>query len=170
MSHRNQTIRAALNEGKLSLITNFDEYLKAINTDEYSVIITSGSNVRNITFTDSQKKTLISMGADEALFTDSTYGNNVICVLDGDNSKNKVKKQLEDNSKVTTLGGTLSCGTDYDITANSKGGTMRLNNSEYTGLISWGMNIIVYDKKLKEVADTAFLHFENNATVMHRGE
>ena len=31
-----------------------------------------------------------------------------------------------------------------------------------------GMNIIVYDKKLKEVADTAFLHFENNATVMHR--
>ena len=162
--------QAALNEGKLSLITNFDEYLKAINTDEYSVIITSGSNVRNITFTDSQKKTLISMGADEALFTDSTYGNNVICVLDGDNSKNKVKKQLEDNSKVTTLGGTLSCGTDYDITANSKGGTMRLNNSKYTGLISWGMNIIVYDKKLKEVADTAFLHFENNATVMHRGE
>jgi len=162
--------QAALNEGKLSLITNFDEYLKAINTDEYSVIITSGSNVRNITFTDSQKKTLISMGADEALFTDSTYGNNVICVLDGDNSKNKVKKQLEDNSKVTTLGGTLTCGTDYDITANSKGGTMRLNNSKYTGLISWGMNIIVYDKKLKEVADTAFLHFENNATVMHRGE
>ena len=48
--------------------------------------------------------------------------------------------------------------------------TMRLNNSKYTGLISWGMNIIVYDKKLKEVADTAFLHFENNATVMHRGE
>ena len=33
-----------------------------------------------------------------------------------------------------------------------------------------GMNIIVYDKKLKEVADTAFLHFENNATVMRRGE
>ncbi len=162
--------QAALNEGKLSLITNFDEYLKAINTDEYSVIITSGSNVRNITFTDSQKKTLISMGADEALFTDSTYGNNVICVLDGDNSKNKVKKQLEDNSKVTTLGGTLTCGTDYDITANSKGGTMRLNNSKYTGLISWGMNIIVYDKKLKEVADTAFLHFENNATVMHTEE
>ena len=120
--------QAALNEGKLNLITNFDEYLKAINTDEYSVIITSGSNVRNITFTDSQKKTLISMGADEALFTDSTYGNNVICVLDGDNSKNKVKKQLEDNSKVTTLGGTLTCGTDYDITANSKGGTMRLGS------------------------------------------
>ena len=47
---------------------------------------------------------------------------------------------------------------------------MRLNNSEYTGLTFWGMNIIVYDKKLKEVADTAFLHFENNATVMHRGE
>ena len=73
--------QAALNEGKLNLITNFDEYLKAINTDEYSVIITSGSNVRNITFTDSQKKTLISMGADEALFTDSTYGNNVILCL-----------------------------------------------------------------------------------------
>ena len=47
---------------------------------------------------------------------------------------------------------------------------MRLNNSKYTGLISWGMNIIVYDKKLKEVADTAYLHFENNATVMRRGE
>ena len=44
----------------------------------------------------------------------------LFCVYDGDNSKNKVKKQLEDNSKVTTLGGTLSCGTDYDITANSK--------------------------------------------------
>ena len=110
------------------------------------------------------------MGADEALFTDSTYGNNVICVLDGDNSKNKVKKQLEDNSKVTTLGGTLSCGTDYDITANSKGGTMRLNNSEYTGLTFWGMNIIVYDKKLKEVADSVYLHSDYNVTAMYRGE
>ena len=47
---------------------------------------------------------------------------------------------------------------------------MRLNNSEYTGLTFWGMNIIVYDKKLKEVADSVYLHSDYNVTAMYRGE
>ncbi len=80
------------------MITGLDEYLKAINDDEYTVIITSGSNVNNIVFNNNQKKLLLDLGVEERFFVYKEFGKNIISVLDGKTKvtelKSKVKKKM----------------------------------------------------------------------------
>ena len=161
---------ATIKNGKLSMITGLDEYLKAINDDEYTVIITSGSNVNNIVFNNNQKKLLLDLGVEERFFVYKEFGKNIISVLDGKTKVNRAKKQSEEKDVVTQEGGTISDGTTYSITANAQGCSVRLNDSEYKNVNPYRLNIVVYDKKLHEVADSVSIYASGNNPIMYRGE
>lgn len=161
---------AEMKEGKLSFISNLDEYLEAINDEDNEIIIASGSNVESINFTENQKKLLTDLGVSKSIFESNEYGTNIVSIIDGKNTINKVEKQDEEASKSIVLGGTLSDGTDYSISASAEGSSVRLNDNEYSGLYSKGFNIIVLDKKLKRVVNSIYLRSNNNVITMYRGE
>ena len=54
--------------------------------------------------------------------------------------------------------------------ANAKGCSVRLNDSEYKNVNPYRLNIVVYDKKLHEVADSVSIYASGNNPIMYRGE
>jgi hypothetical protein len=163
----NETMKNA----KIAMETNLDKYLKAINSDDYAVIAVAGSNTKKISFNSEQKKLFDNIGIDSTMFdVDNYYGANIVSVADGANTVNTLGIQNSDYSTVTTEGGTLSCNTDYYITAQNKTCSIRLNDGELTSIHSEYFNIVVYNKKLKTVADTVYLYNDGEQIVLGREE
>jgi hypothetical protein len=160
--------QSVLDATNLDYLTNAEDYLKAINNDDYAVIMVAGSSAKKADFTDEQKKLLIELGADSAMFEESENGVNIIAVKDGDSKANKFKFQNSDLSKSVSLNGNLSDGTSYMISANATGCSVRLNDSECENVDSEYFNIIVYNKKINQVADTAYLYTSGSNLVIGR--
>lgn len=166
MDNYNSVMKAS----KLSMITNADEYLEAINDDEYAVFIVSGSKAGKLKFTDAQRKSLAELGVEDGFFKEAEYGKNIIFIKDGKTITNNIKEQNDAYTKSVSSNGTLSCKTDYSISANVNGCSVRFNNSEYQGIVSAGFNIVVYNKKLNNIADSVYLYAEDANLILDRQE
>lgn len=161
---------AMIKQAEISFISNPDEYLTEITKNDYELIMVAGSNASSIPFSDTQKELLIGLGLDANAFEYNEYGQNIVSVIDEKNKKNQVVLQNSGGTASAVLGGTLNCGLDYSIKANSSECTVRINNNNCSGLYNYGFNIIVIDKKLKKVVDTVYFDTNDNMVRMNRGE
>lgn len=164
MSNYESTIKAS----ELGWITNPDDYLKAVNDNEYSVIIASTSTAGKLAFTDSQKSLLVKLGVDESLFEKSEFGKNIIFVKDGSTSSTSILEQNEASTKSVKSNGTLNNSTDYSISVNAKECSVRFNDSEYSTIKTNGFNIIVYNRTLDNIADSVYLYSDGGKIKMSR--
>lgn len=160
--------QAAMKDVNLALIRSADDYLQAINNEDYSVIIASGSNPRSIKFTENQERLLKEFGLDWNNVKDNNYADNIICVKDGKKIAKVIDKQDDLFTITSSMNGTLQGGTDYSITASDRNCSIRLNNSDCTTVRSNCFNIIVYNKKLNEVADSVYLYSSGDSIIIGR--
>lgn len=161
-----------MKDAKLSFERDFDTYLELINDEDYSFIIAGGSNVKNVPFTDAQKQILMNYGVGEELFKETDYGANFILARDSGKSEFKYEKQNSLFEKAIYLGGTFADGTDYSVNAAEKYSSYRFNDNGFTLVGTDCINIIVYNNRLHEVADSTYLYSndEGNGVVMGRKE
>lgn len=161
---------AMVKQGELSFISNPEEYLTAINMSDYEVIMVAGPMAGNTPFSETQKELLVGLGLDSTAFEYCEYGKNIVSIIDEKNKINKVKPQNSSGTAGIVTGGTLDCGIDYSVEANSTGIQVRLNNDNCAGLNKYGFNIIVIDKKLREVVDMVYFDANDNMVGINRGE
>lgn len=160
---------SAMRDVNLVLMNNVDDYLNAINdNDDYAVILTAGSNAKPIDFTENQLNMLKGFGLDWNKIKDNDYGTNAICVKDGKNVTKVIDEQDKMFTLVSTMNGAFNNGADYSIIASDKNCSVRLNDNAYTKIKSNCLNIIVYNKKLNEVADSIYLYSSGDRIVIGR--
>lgn len=160
--------KATMKNANLQLMTDLDEYLGAINNDRYVVILTAGSNAKEVYFTENQQKLLMELGVDNKMFEAGEFGVNLISVKNSNSKLYKVQSQDEKGTITLSLGGTINNETDYSITAGEQGCLVRLNDHALEDVKDKYFNIVVYDKEINKVADVVYLYSANGNLIMNR--
>ena len=156
-----------MKDTKLCMIMDADKYLDYINNDNYVVSIIGTPSVK-INFTSNQLSKLEKLGVDTSIFKNTQYGSNIISVHDKKLSVDTEKIQDKSRTIVTTEGGNFDDGTSFSITTQNGNCSMRIDNNAYKYLNTSGFNIVVYNKKLKSVADAIYLYMDNDTVKIGR--
>lgn len=154
-----------LENARLSMEMNVDSYLKMINNQDYSVILTAGSKSSKLYFTQNQINLLKELNVNiEQFLKDSEYGNNIAYVSDNLETGKSVNVTNEEDRYTTQMiheGGQFSDGTSYTVSVSGGLCSVRINNNNCGDVYEDLMNIVVYNKKTKKIIDTVYL--KNNS-------
>jgi len=148
-----------MRNANLSFEYDFYEYAELLDNEDYDILVVAGSNTIDLeNMSDEQKDVFLKLGVKKDAFKETEDGVNVAVANINGEIESKADKQDEERTKSSYIGGSFRDGTDYAITAADKCCAVRINNNKQVLINEGALNVIVYDNKLHEIADTAYIY------------
>lgn len=147
-------------DAMVAMETDLDTYLQSINNEKYAVAIANGCSFKG-TFTDNQRQLFMELGMSEKSLNGLVNGIDVISVMD--NNKEIVSNVSDEGTGITEEG-YIDGKTLYSIKASSYDCKMKFATKDEV-LNAKKVNIVVFDKELVQVADSAYLTINKDGTV-----
>lgn len=140
-------------DAMLCMENNVDNYLEKLNNEDYAIGISSGGKFGG-SFTEGQIASLKQIGVSDKFFEDVAGDNNVIQILDGENSLYETSENYDAITETTTelLKEGYFGDKVYSIKSRRGGVKMKIGTKDYV-VDKSKLNIAVYNKKTGQVAE-----------------